>query len=171
LASLEGPAGPTGGYPQHFIGASYGGGTVFYVYDNGQHGLIVSDMDISTGVAYTTSGNVSMARGDGVGAGEMNTTIIIAVEASQGGGSFAAVLCSEYSINVNGVTYGDWYLPSKHELNLLYLEKSTVGIPNQSYWSSTENNSSSAWRQVFGDGTQNSVNKNTSNYVRAIRAF
>ncbi len=31
----------------HYIGESYGGGIVFYVYDNGQHGLIASTADQS----------------------------------------------------------------------------------------------------------------------------
>ena len=34
----------------HYIGESYGGGIVFYVYDNGQHGLIVATADQSSGI-------------------------------------------------------------------------------------------------------------------------
>ena len=36
----------------HFIGESYGGGIVFYVYDNGQHGLIAATADQSTGIQW-----------------------------------------------------------------------------------------------------------------------
>ncbi len=32
----------------HTIGEHYGGGIVFYVYDNGQHGLIAATIDQST---------------------------------------------------------------------------------------------------------------------------
>ena len=34
------------------------------------------------------------------------------MQAAQDGSSFAATLCNEYSVTVNGVIYGDWYLPS-----------------------------------------------------------
>jgi hypothetical protein len=34
-----------GNNPMHYIGESYGGGIVFYVYDNGQHGLIAATVD------------------------------------------------------------------------------------------------------------------------------
>lgn len=53
----------------HYIGESYGGGIVFYVYDNGQHGLISSTSNQSSSIkwwagAYTNT----MAYADGVGA-------------------------------------------------------------------------------------------------------
>ena len=63
----------------HAIGDSYGGGVVFYVYDNGQHGLIAATADQSTGIqwdngTYTTTNAVR----DGIGAGKFNTERIIA---------------------------------------------------------------------------------------------
>ena len=46
-------------------------------------------------------------------------------------GNFAAKVCADYSIAAGGVTYGDLYLPSKYELNLLFLQHSVVGgFPN-----------------------------------------
>jgi len=55
------------------------------------------------------------------------------------GGTFASRICNEYSVTVGGVNYGDWYLPSKFELNLLYLQKTVVGgFASTYYWSSTE---------------------------------
>ena len=58
----------------HSIGEAYGGGIVFYVYDNGKHGLIAatSDQILNTrwyGGSYTNT----RARADGVGAGLKNT--------------------------------------------------------------------------------------------------
>jgi hypothetical protein len=86
--------------------------------------------------------------------------------------NFAAKVCADYSVIVDGVTYGDWYLPSKYELNLLYLQKTAVGgIANNFYWSSTEYGNSSAWVQFFLNGDQFSGNKDNTTYVRAIRAF
>jgi hypothetical protein len=158
-----------GNNPAHSIGESYGGGIVFYVYDNGRHGLIAATADQSTGVGWTNTAfqsTVSNAVRDGINGGLANTERII-IQA--GAGSYAAQLCANYK----GGNYGDWYLPSKFELNLLYLQKSVVGgFAINYYWSSTENNSSTAWEQYFSNGNQTNSDKgDTPDYVRAIRAF
>jgi beta-xylosidase len=159
---------------KHTIGEAYGGGIVFYVYDNGQHGLIAATADQSAGIRwYGGSYTNTCARADGVGAGKANTAIIIANQGSIDGNAFAATLCNEYSVTVGGVTYSDWYLPSKFELNLLRLQKDVVGgIANgHLYWSSTEASHSSAWYQNLWDGWQNYSGKANPGRVRAIRAF
>jgi hypothetical protein len=140
----------------HSIGESYGGGIVFYVYDNGQHGLIASTADQSTGIrGFGGTYTYTRARADGVGAGLKNTAIIIANQGAVDGAPFAATVCNEYSITVGGVTYGDWYLPSKYELNLLYLQKVVVGgFVNNNYWSSSETDTNTAWNQYFNNGHQ-----------------
>jgi hypothetical protein len=157
----------------HYIGESYGGGKVFYVYDNGKHGLIAATSDQSTGIRWHGGSNTSTrARGDGVGAGLKNTAIIIANQGAVDGNALAATLCNEYSVTVDGVKYGDWYLPSKHELNLLYLQKTVVGsFANNYYWSSTEVESNVAFEQSFFNGDQTVAPKGYANLVRAIRAF
>ncbi len=157
----------------HSIGESYGGGIVFYVYDNGQHGLIAATVDQSTGIRwYAGTYTYTMAKADGVGAGKANTAIIIANQGYGDGATYAARICNEYSVTVGGVTYGDWYLPSKFELNLLYLQKGVVGgFASSLYWSSAEGSSSSAWSQDFSNGLQANLNKSYTYYVRAVRAF
>jgi len=158
----------------HYIGESYGGGKVFYVYDNGKHGLIAATSDQSTAMRWYGGSNTNTrARGDGVGAGLKNTAIIIANQGAVDGNAFAATVCNEYSVTVDGVTYADWYLPSKHELNLLYLQKTVVGgFADSGYWSSSEFVVvSGAWLQFFGNGIQDATSKDTTLYVRAIRAF
>jgi hypothetical protein len=157
----------------HYIGESYGGGIVFYVYDNGKHGLIAATSDQSSSIRWYGGSNTNTrARADGVGAGLKNTAIIIANQGAVDGAAFAATICNEYSVTVDGVTYGDWYLPSKHELYLLYLQKTVVGgFAGNSYWSSTEFGSDYAWGQNFGSGLQSANGKSNPNYVRAIRAF
>lgn len=151
----------------HYIGESYGGGIVFFVYDNGQHGLIAASADQSTGVPWSISNSITNAVRDGIGAGKFNTERIIN---NQGAGAYAAQICANYT----GGNYGDWYLPSKYELNLLYLQKAVVGgFPNSgAYWSSSEYNFSSAWYQYIVDGAQfYNLGKISAFYVRAIRAF
>jgi hypothetical protein len=162
----------------HYIGESYGGGIVFYVYDNGQHGLIAANADQATSVIrwYGGSYTNTCARGNGVGAGLKNTAIIIANQGSVDGNTFAARVCNEYSVTVEGVTYGDWYLPSKFELNLLYQELNVIGgftTSSAYYWSSTESDANHAYIQSFIDGSQGPDDKNQpiDKYVRAIRSF
>ena len=162
------------GVTTHVIGESYGGGIVFFVYDGGQHGLIAATADQSTGIRWYGGSNTNTrARADGIGAGLKNTTIIIANQGPVDGNAFAATVCNEYSVTVDGVTYGDWYLPSKYELNLLYMERATVGgFANNSYWSSTEGDNNNAWEQRVPNGNQTNNNKaGTRSNVRAVRAF
>ena len=153
----------------HKIGDTYGGGIVFYVYDNGRHGLIAATADQSTGVVWTTAAyqsTVSNAVRDGVNGGQTNTERII-IQA--GAGSYAAQLCANYQ----GGNYGDWYLPSKYELNLLYLQKAVVGgFANNGYWSSTEFDNNYAWYQYLRQWRPVHFNgKGNPLYVRAVRAF
>jgi hypothetical protein len=162
----------------HFIGESYGGGIVFYVYDGGRHGLIAATSDQSTGIRWYGGTYVTTrARGNGVGAGLKNTAIIIATQAgvytpTYDGNAFAASVCNEYTATDGDVIYADWYLPSLHELNLLYAVKHLVGgIDNSVYWSSTERLLGSIWVKSLGTGLEYFTNSNTNARVRAIRTF
>jgi hypothetical protein len=122
-----------------------------------------------------------MAYADGLGAGRANTAIIIANQGYGDGATYAARICNEYSITVNGITYGDWYLPAKYELMLMYSNigpgaaspyTNIGGFANNAYWSSTEVNSTNAWYQNFTVGFQASGLKSSEYwYVRAVRAF
>lgn len=63
-----------------------------------------------------------------------------------------------------------WYLPSKAELNQLYVNKTELGgFSDGGYWSSTESNSSSAWDQGFDYGNQFSYTKSYASRVRCVR--
>ncbi|EFK96430.1 hypothetical protein LDC_1544 [sediment metagenome] len=154
-----------GGGSSHYIGESYGGGIIFYLYDNGQHGLICATVDQSAGIIWNNGTyTVTNAVRDGIAAGKSNTERIIT---NQGAGAYAAQLTANYS----GSNFGDWYMPSKYELNLLYLQKDIVGGLSGIYWSSTEVNNEFANIQLFNDGMQMSLTKTNTLPVRAIRAF
>ena len=161
----------TGG---HYIGESFGGGIVFYVYDNGKHGLIAATADYTTTIASNTAtATTTNAVKDGINGGISNTDRIIM---SQGAGTFAAQVCANFNnvVNAGDVKFADWYLPSKYELNLLYLQRTVVGnfTTTASYWSSTESSAANAWGQIFSTaGTQTASAKTTLNRVRAIRSF
>jgi len=158
----------------HYIGENYGGGIVFYVYDSGQHGLIAATSDQSTGIQwYNGTYRSTGTTGDGLNAGAMNTAMIVATQmADNQSGNFAAKVCADYSVTMGGITYGDWYLPSKYELNLLYQQKVVVGgFASYYYWSSSEYDANLAWFQGFSNGNQNVYGKDSTFDVRAVRAF
>ena len=156
------------------IGDSYQGGIIFWLDTTGQHGLIAATADQNTGKWYNGTYRYTGTNGDGLYAGKMNTAMIIATQmADNQTGNFAAKVCADYSVTVGGVTYDDWYLPSKYELNLLFLQKTAVGGfgANNGYWSSSEYDNDYAWRQGFTSGYQLYDNKSYAYYVRAVRAF
>lgn len=190
---IQGPKGTSA--PVHLVGDSYQGGIIFWVYDsNGEHGLIVSRADQGAGIRwYNGINRTTGTSGDGINTGAMNTAIIVAAQiADNQNGNFAAKVAADYSIQDDGLTactpvnqsppateicYGDWYLPSAVELNLLYNAKVASGVSNfvanSYYWSSRESGDNHAWSQRLDNGVQNnSTNKNSaSQLVRAIRAF
>ena len=88
----------------------------------------------------------------------------------------AVLRCNDYTDG----TYSDWFLPSKDELNEMYLnigQGNALGLGNiggfadYDYWSSTEVDNSVAWVQDFSNGSQDYGSKFSSNLVRAVRAF
>ena len=138
------------------------GGIVFHVTDGGLHGLEAAAVDqVSTewGCYGTT---ISGANGTAVGTGEQNTADIIAG-------------CSETTAASVASAYGpDWYLPSKDELNLLYVQKVADivgGFASGSYWSSSQYSSHHAWVQLFDGGNQEGTFKDFTYRVRAVRSF
>jgi hypothetical protein len=162
------------GVNKHYIGEKFGGGIVFYVYDNGQHGLIAADTDQDLGIGWDNgTKRYTNTTGDGLNAGEMNTPIIIALQTQDNPvGNFAAKACADYSVTVDGIIYDDWYLPSKYELGMLFFQKDNIGeFAEYNYWSSTELSRVSAWCQNFRHGVQTNQDKSMPFAVRAIRAF
>ena len=110
-----------------------------------------------------------------IGLGEDHTAVIIA---ELGDGSYAAKVCADYSLIFHGIEYDDWFLPSWVTLNLMYENlhrKSSGGFLSETYWSSTENTSTSqghAFSQDFSNGFIWSGNSKTyQNRVRPVRAF
>ena len=74
--------------------------------------------------------------------------------------------------NSVAMVHRDWRLPTKNELNLMYVLKSIIGgFANSHYWSSTESDYTYAWFQYFDNGYQYYDYKPTTYYVRAVRAF
>jgi len=165
------------------IGDFREGGVVFHIFATGepgyiegeQHGLVCAVINQSSNAIWGCNGGaISGADGTLIGTGAQNT---IDIEAGCTYAGIAADLCSNLTLN----GYSDWFLPSKNELNAMYqnrTEINTTAVVNEGtalssdwYWSSSQN-FVNAWAKDFaGTGMQSSVTKNSSNQVRAIRAF
>ena len=81
--------------------------------------------------------------------------------------------CDELVLN----GYSDWHLPTKDELNVLYVKLKQFGVggfANDTYWSSTGSwKNDNACGQQFNVGEQNcdNYNKEEKHFVRAVRTF
>ena len=132
------------------------------------------------GVATTCSNKtIPGADGTGIGSGFANTTAIMAGCTDSDGNNSAPAARAAACYQVTGAcgpgNYGQWFLPSSDELNLL--DVSGVGglAPNGHYWSSSQSTPTYAWSQSAGaapgDDSQGTVIKSTTDRVRAVRAF
>ena len=160
--------------PNLAVGQSYQGGIIAYIFvsgDNGYvagqtHGLIATTSNQSTGAQWGCSGTSIAGTSITLGTGLANTTAIVNGCATT---TIAAALCN----NLSSGGYSDWYLPSRDELNKLYLNKTAIGgFGNVSYWSSSQVGTTTAWSINFSTGAaSNTSTKSTAMYVRAIRKF
>ena len=174
----------------HSVGESYGGGVVFYTWDNGNHGLIVSTDDVSSGKP-AWPGNATIERikpilenNNGLLAGKELTRTLVYYALTASGitnlptSNIAAYLCYQY----RGGNFSDWYLPSAYELDLLWQNRNVVANLASSwnsnttkYWSSTLSYTDGGVNVQFykidylGQRTGNAAYDDQR--VRAIRSF
>ena len=165
------------------IGDTYAGGIVFYLAGDNEdlngdgtpdQGLVAAESDQSTGAEWGCYGTaISGADGTAVGTGKQNTDDILAGCSES---NIAAKICADYSVTTGGITYDDWFLPSKYELNLMFTNlylNSIGGFAASWYWSSSEWNNSVdvAWQQEFNNGDQGGQLQDLKGHVRAVRVF
>ena len=167
------------------IGDPYQGGKIFYFLQSGdlgydadvQHGLIVDandDLGYDRWQEYWAEYVLSGATATAIGTGLANTNAEIAAQGTAGSYIYPARKSADYSVIEGGVTYDDWYIPSKDELQKLheniygkqFLE---YGIDYMGLWSSTENDISTQW--ILSDGVWSTHSKQDNAKALAIRAF
>jgi hypothetical protein len=174
------------------VGSSYRGGKIAYIFQSGDpgyvagefHGIIASNSDLSNGIRWgqgndglsTTYDCVNRHSASGfalpcaIGTGRSNTNLIIASNTESSPTDYAALICSNYSVVSNGVTYSDWFLPSKDEMLKLYQNKNLIG---GLFYDSNNASSKSNWYwtssgDVFQDRATD-VNSSNANNSRSFR--
>jgi hypothetical protein len=184
----------------HFVGEFYGGGIVYFVWeeDGIQHGLIAALTDIPSSAADTDNDGVAdgfmIAPNYGTDAapvydqipnsknhwlGMQNTQNIATFQNEKGLSGMGAQVCRA----LTNEGFNDWYIPSIHELSLLYrslfiinkkLESdnnpnTTIVIGN--YWASTLFNTYQGWAWHMARGYASNLSFNQYRYIRPIRQF
>jgi len=163
----------------YHIGDLAKGGIVFYVDESGQHGLVAAMEDLEGTYEWgCDQQEVNGADGTSIGKGYQNTMDIVNQGcATESVGITAAQAALDAEIN----GYSDWYLPSRDELYLMYLNigqgglnaNNNIGGFTSIYnWSSSETNYNTAWLVNLYDGTMSfDYSKAYPTRVRIIRAF
>jgi len=166
------------GTGQHYVGELWGGGIVFYVYENGQHGLIASLDDLDGGSGADWGPRINILTSESWWDGDTNTSSAVAAGAATGD---AVYLCENYS----NEGFSDWHLPSMGELKALeeaaYVLSKVLdsdGDPNTNapnyngqYWSSTQVDKNNANSFKFTNTHTEEEDKDTNYFVRAVRSF
>ncbi len=164
------------------IGDFHYGGIIFYIFQSGDpgfvanetHGLICAIED-QQGIPWYNGNYYQVATTlTSIGTGSSNTDDIIA---NIGGTNNAAGSARAYT----GGGFTDWFLPSKDELNEMYLNKIQINTASTAnggenlselyYWSSTEFSLNLAWAQRISNGSQERGDKRHSILVRPVRTF
>jgi hypothetical protein len=191
--------------PTYTVGQQALGGTVFYVDSTGMHGLVAASSQNASGQTWNgsldgfTANPIVNATGDGIGAGAMNTSLMVGVQSTVAFlsapaaspqtntlNSMAAQVCVNYKVKADGSTcapntsgascIGNWYLPSLYELNQMYLQQSVLNRQpgdDAFVWSSTEDDQENAWRINFtvNSNQEGSTAKSDTCGVWCIHAF
>ena len=148
------------------------GGIVFHTVDGSSHGMEAAPADLGVSRYGCYGTKIAGAEKIVTGTGKQNTTQILESCFEY---RIAARLAATYSLN----GYTDWFLPSKDELFLMYLnigqgstQIGNVGrFASDRYWSSSQVDDGHVWMLDFNDGVVTGGVKDNIHNVRAVRTF
>jgi len=157
------------------------GGVIFWVNAANNQGLVcdINNQDVTS---WSCSNYVNTsATGTAIGSGSANTLAIISNSCTSSNG--AANVISALSLN----GYDDWFLPSKEELDEMYLNRDVIDATSAlqggsdienpasplSLWSSSQsaNDFNKAWALQFVNASGNDVTKTVILTSRAVRSW
>jgi hypothetical protein len=132
----------------------------------------LSQIEQMTGYKVKPRGVVSQFKHGGFVVYEENGHGLVAAITDLGSMDWnsAKTACDELILN----GYSDWHLPSKEELNALYVNLKQIGgggFADDYYWSSTEYDATDAYYFSFYNGSASGSNKTNTRTVRGVRAF
>lgn len=173
----------------HPMGSCYGDGIVFYVNKApnppvGQRGLIVALEDVANSAYFYWDISMSTVSTSVLFfSGESNTRNILETLPKNEGSMSAGEAADAYNTSDTSPTFTRWYLPSRDELALLYLQANNYQnfwlnskclgnelIP-EVYWSSSQHDPRTAWYVDFSDGRVLQYPSPRPARLRAVRAF
>jgi hypothetical protein len=153
---------------EDLYGCTYAGGLIAYFDPSDGSGLVCNEADLHLNMHwYNCVYTITGATLEGIGTGAFNTGLIVA---DQGGGFYAASVCDMS----DDTGFEDWFLPSKDELEQVYLNLHAAGkggFGDAIYWSSTEESNTEAVSMDFSMGTLDVMQKLWPRRVRGVRVF
>lgn len=155
------------------IGEAFGGG--YYIgnivvadggADDGEYAVIMGGPESQPGTLQWKTSSTETGGADSLTNGKANT---LAMEAAGLESHPAALYCVGYT----GGAHDDWYLPATQELDLAWVNRAELAVlvmDEPWYWSSLENQATTAWAQSFVNGAQNGNRNKVASYgVRPVR--
>jgi hypothetical protein len=139
-------------------------GGMNYNTDLGTYGFITSTVDYNKWQDGTDTDSYTVR--DGIATNKFNARRIIAIKDAT---AYDAREFTKYT----GVYLSDWYLPTRYELELLYLHRSVLGGYDEftRSWRSDEESKVNAWFTSFATGGKFTNGKDDITYVRVLRSF